>query len=593
MAPACAGKSAMMDGMTKGDSPAREVLRGSRTWTIGEELARGGTAVVLAVTADDGTVGVCKRPSDHRFAVSAAMRARYQRELGLLAQVNHPHVLKLLDLVDVQGERVGIFEKAERSIYQLLPSDGRPATADALRWLAEASQGLAALDASRIVHRDITPKNLLVMSDGRLCISDLGAARAIDEDTVTLLGEHLGSLIYTSERQARDPHRADFSDDVFSLGQVAYQLFTGRRPIGNPPPVKIARPDLPQELADVIDQLRHSDPRGRPRDGDELVNLAGLQIRRTTNVALGLAEARLFDEAADVVQRLIRLDDKPPTGAEAAELIWQEQMVNVRDTPMDLRLSRWRYKRFPNRGAEHWLARAQREWESEVVGEADPAVRLTMLPTTESMHSVRDDLEFMIASFHRTALWMQAATEPDVVSRPRGLSNLGRHRPRSALIVGEALLSLAAAQAGRHAELVSLLPSSWLPDFDNLDEALLSICLSASEDEDQAWSDALWKYRDGRRLQRLWEAWMATACRCHLTGSEQTEHGEQPLSEPDDECPFLQLAAAVDQFYDPQVWIELWVTHPTLATVEFFADAAPTALRSLAAASGDASFDMW
>jgi len=549
------------------------------TWRIDAELARGGTAVLFSVISDAGAVGVCKCPSGHRFPISKTMRERHQRELSLLSQIDHPNVLKVLDIVEIDGERASIFERAQQSIYQLLPKESRLKTADSLRWLADAANGLATLQAHEIVHRDIAPKNLLVMADGRVCVADLGAARRVGDDSITLLGEHLGSLIYVSDRQARNPHLADFSDDVFSLGQVAYHLLTGRRPIGNPPPLTTERSDLPAEFVDAVNRMRHPDPRRRPRDGQNLRQLLALNVGRTKQAALGLTEERLFDEAIDVVQRLIYINNKQPSTAEAAELIWSDQFLSG-DTPRNLRFSRWRHGTCPDSHSKYWLELTEKLWRTNVVRDRQDIVEVPAHQTLASMDAVKEDLDFIVASSHRTALWMQMPAEPDETLHARGLSNLGRPVFRSALIVGEALLTLAARKRLCW-DVNPLLPSSWLAGFDNIDETLLSLALDASELEDQAWDDAMAGFQDGQRLQLLWQQLMSTACRCRLIGTRQTESGEIPLSDSSDDCPFLRLEAVIGDLYDARNWVREWNDHPDLANVRFFANAALAARAQL------------
>ena len=76
---------------------------------------------------------------------------------------------------------------------------------------------------------------------------------------------------------------------------------------------------------------------------------------------------------------------------------------------------------------------------------------------------------------------------------------------------------------------------------------------------------------------------MSTACRCRLIGLKQTESGEIPFAESSDECPFVRLAAVIEELYDAQEWVREWNGHPHLANVRFFADAAPAARAQLGA----------
>jgi hypothetical protein len=415
------------------------------------------------------------------------------------------------------------------------------------------------------------------MADGRVCVSDLGAARAVEEDTVTLLGEHLGSLIYASARQARDPHAADFTDDVFSLGQVAYQLFTGLRPIGNPPRLELIRPDLPAEVVGVVERLRHADSRRRPQDADGLADLIALrQPGSLFAIAVGLARERRFDEAVDVVKRLVRFDHQVPTERDAAKEVCHDLVVAHNDPPMEWRATRWLHTRYPDRLSEQWLRRAEQAWQSRVLGDADPALHLTIPAFVAAMNSVREDFDHVIRAAHRTALWMQAPLEGGMTPMPQGLSMFGHPRIRSAFIVGEALLTLRASDL-RDSEVETLLPSCWLRDFDDVDESLLALYAEEYADEDAAWHNALREFADGRRLERLWHDWMETACRCRFVDIDDSQGHLRPRGEVSQACPFTKLEHALKDLYDAYEWVRLWLTYPDLAKVEYFANAAITA----------------
>ncbi len=72
--------------------------------------------------------------------------------------------------------------------------------------------------------------------------------------------------------------------------------------------------------------------------------------------------------------------------------------------------------------------------------------------------------------------------------------------------------------------------------------------------------------------------YMGAACSCRLIGSEQTDEGEKPVSEPDKHCPFIRLASAVEILFDADLWLALWTAHRQLAEVEYFANAVTVAV---------------
>ena len=234
-------------------------------YVVVSRIGRGGTACVYDVMAADGSNWAAKVLSDHRFPVDDAMRARFAREIEQLARVDHPHVLRFRDRAAFAGEPVLIFELAARSLHDHLAGwhSAVPLPA-ALRWLEQAFDGVAELHRLGLVHRDLSPKNLMLRADGSLAVGDLGTVRHLDDATITQDHLALGSLIYISAQQFDDAHDANPRDDVFSLGQTAWQLLAGRRPVGNVPAIDTVRPHLPAGLAELVERARDDNPSRRP-----------------------------------------------------------------------------------------------------------------------------------------------------------------------------------------------------------------------------------------------------------------------------------------------------------------------------------------
>jgi len=199
-------------------------------------------------------------------------------EARLAAQVQSPYVVATLDL-GREGDQ--LFQVLElvlgASMRQLLDAQserGGPLPIPvALALLTQAARGLADAHAARsmtgqaldLVHRDVSPHNVLVGIDGRARLSDFGVARAAARVGQTESGELKGKLAYASPEQLRgDP--VDPRSDVFSLGIVAWEVLVGRRlfEADNPlaivdkmtrqaiPRVDEMRPEVPASVADAV-----------------------------------------------------------------------------------------------------------------------------------------------------------------------------------------------------------------------------------------------------------------------------------------------------------------------------------------------------
>lgn len=238
-------------------------------YVIERRIGQGGTACVYEVMASSGTRYAAKILSDHRFPVDDAMRKRFQREIKQLAQVEHPNVLRYHDRGTFDEEPMLIIELAKSSLYDCLESWHGPLPLPvALGWLEQTFAGVAALHHQGLVHRDLSPKNLMLRDDGTLAVGDFGTVRHLDDATMTQEQLGIGSLIYISEQQFDNAHQAEPRDDVFSLGQIAWQLLAGRRPVGNVPPIGTVRPSLPEGLGDFVESARDNNPARRPADAE-------------------------------------------------------------------------------------------------------------------------------------------------------------------------------------------------------------------------------------------------------------------------------------------------------------------------------------
>ena len=228
-----------------------------------DQIGRGGTAVVYRVRSPTCDYAAkCLSPG--RFAASELI-PRFQREVRHLRELpEHPHVVRFVDSATIDGDTVLVIELAESALIDRL--DSGPVALDvALDWVDDALSGLAHLHDHGLVHRDVSPRNLMFVN-GRLKVGDFGTVRSeSDPDFTTDLEKaHLGSLVYIPHEQRATPHTVTSAADVFAAGQVAYQLLTGLAPIGNPPPL-VGFPDVPGDVASVIEGMRSYDREARPQ----------------------------------------------------------------------------------------------------------------------------------------------------------------------------------------------------------------------------------------------------------------------------------------------------------------------------------------
>jgi hypothetical protein len=248
-------------------------------YVTGDELGRGGTAAVFAIRSSSGAFAAkCLSPG--RYPLENLVD-RFGREVANLRAVKHPNILTYLDCAYSDTRQVLVTELADMTLADKLRR-GRPPTHLAEDWMEALLQGLAKIHAHAMVHRDLSPKNVLFVNE-TLKIGDFGVAKADDDIDITddQARVQLGSLIYISSEQRMAPQSATPSDDVFSAGQLAYYLLTGIVPIGNPPPVASCV-SVGGSLGEVVERMRAYSREDRYDEGS--LALAAVREARASTV---------------------------------------------------------------------------------------------------------------------------------------------------------------------------------------------------------------------------------------------------------------------------------------------------------------------
>jgi tetratricopeptide (TPR) repeat protein len=171
---------------------------------------------------------------------SADLRRRAINEARAAAQLNHPHIAAVYDVVEAADAPLIVMEYVEGQSLAARLHDGRPSPDEAVRITMQVADALAAAHRAGVVHRDLKPANILVTSDGGVKILDFGLARVTEaagrpdlESTATTMGQLAGTPAYMPpERVLGRP--ADARGDIYSLGVVLFELLTGRLPFTAP-----------------------------------------------------------------------------------------------------------------------------------------------------------------------------------------------------------------------------------------------------------------------------------------------------------------------------------------------------------------------
>ena len=161
--------------------------------------------------------------------ITAELRARFLQEAQAGAMLSHPNIVTVHDLGEQDGHLFIVMELLEgEELRQLIASRKNIGLGEKLSLMVQVCKGVEYAHSKGVIHRDIKPGNIFVLTDGHVKLLDFGVARFAHIDTgLTRAGLIMVTLRYMSPEQCRG--RADHRSDIFSVGAVFYELLTYRQ----------------------------------------------------------------------------------------------------------------------------------------------------------------------------------------------------------------------------------------------------------------------------------------------------------------------------------------------------------------------------
>ena len=258
----------------------------SSKYRVLDRLGAGGMASVFLCEHKVMRRRVAIKVLPPNLANNASAVDRFHREARAAASLHHPNIVGAHD-VDVDGNfHFLVTEYVEgRNLHEMIRLNGTLSPERAAHYISQAALGLQHAHERGMVHRDIKPANLLLDRTGTVKLLDMGLALLFHEEDDGLTKEHdassiLGTAEFLAPEQAMDSHAVDIRADIYSLGMTLYFLLTGKTPFSEggttaqkiiwhqirpPKPVTEYRPDVPEELSEVIDRMLAKSPDDRPQ----------------------------------------------------------------------------------------------------------------------------------------------------------------------------------------------------------------------------------------------------------------------------------------------------------------------------------------
>lgn len=280
-------------------------------YELGSPLGSGGMAVVYSARDRVLDREVAVKVLREQYATDPVFLARFTREALHVAPLLHPGLVTIFD-AGVDGRTAFIVMELVRgrTLRDVLSTDGPLPLARCLGIAADVCEALDAAHQAGVVHRDITPGNILIADDGRTRVLDFGIARADGAGALTQTMAVLGTAAYVSPEQASGGPAGPQSD-LYALGCVLTEMLTGAPPFSAdipvallyrhvneaPMPPSARRPEVGPELDAVVSRLLDKDPARRPATATQarrelLAALTPLGVTRTLSLVQPAAGGR-------------------------------------------------------------------------------------------------------------------------------------------------------------------------------------------------------------------------------------------------------------------------------------------------------------
>ncbi|MBE6774732.1 MAG: Stk1 family PASTA domain-containing Ser/Thr kinase [Ruminococcaceae bacterium] len=254
-------------------------------YEIIEIIGVGGMAVVYkAFDNIDHRIVAVKILKDE-FLANEDFRRRFKNESKAIAVLSHPNIVKVFDVSYGNMIQYIVMEYVEGiSLKEYIEQQGRVNPREAIYYVTQILRALQHAHDKGIVHRDIKPQNIMLISDGTIKVTDFGIARFSRSETRTMTDGAIGSVHYISPEQAKGSH-TDAKTDLYSVGVMLYEMLTGTLPFQSDNAVSVAlmqlqndpvkpreiNPDIPVGLEQIIIRAMQKNQSDRYQSASEIL----------------------------------------------------------------------------------------------------------------------------------------------------------------------------------------------------------------------------------------------------------------------------------------------------------------------------------
>jgi len=211
---------------------------------------------------------------------------RFLREVKVHARLSHPNIITFYNATEIDGQLVMTMELVEGTPLAWRLELGPVPYPEAIRYMRQVLGALGYAHSQSIVHRDVTPANILITPDNRIMLGGFGMAKSATDPNLTRTGTAVGVAQYMSPEQVKGLTALDGRSDIYSVGVVLYEAITGKLPFNASSEFEIMlahvnlvpkapssiNPEIPKELDELILTALAKDPAQRFQTADEFSN---------------------------------------------------------------------------------------------------------------------------------------------------------------------------------------------------------------------------------------------------------------------------------------------------------------------------------
>ena len=254
-------------------------------YEITELIGQGGMANVYKAkdVLDNRVVAV--KILKREFSENDEFLRRFRNESKAIAVLSHPNIVKIYDMGFSEKIQYIAMEYIDGiTLKEYIDSERVLNWKDAVHFIIQILRALQHAHNRGIVHRDIKPQNIMLLTDGTIKVMDFGIAKFAREESMTATDQAIGTVHYISPEQARGDV-TDEKSDIYSVGVMFYEMLTGQKPFDTDNPVSIAvmhiknipvrprdiNPNIPSGLEEIIMHAMEKDAENRYQTASDMI----------------------------------------------------------------------------------------------------------------------------------------------------------------------------------------------------------------------------------------------------------------------------------------------------------------------------------